>query len=129
MELKAEQLLSIVNALQPQKSSASRTEKRGGPRIGVRYSVQLRVLDSVTGIGARAVRCWLRNISSRGLGLACPISPALGSRFVVELPRANGTNMEMFCIVRNCRQVSDDVYHVGASFTAAGLLQQRPRVA
>lgn len=129
MELRAEQLMAIIAALSPQKCAAGRTEKRSKPRIGVRYAVSLRMLDPATGAAMKPVRSWLRSISSCGIGLSCPQCPPLGSRFIVELPRANGANMEMLCVVRNCRQVADDVFQLGASFTAAELLQKHQSVA
>ena len=117
MELTAEQLvelLVVVDGIDPPGGN----EKRCRPRIGVRDPVKVRPVlgDPRSGQTGRPVMAWLRDVSATGLGITCPHPLEAGQSFVVELPRADGSRLQIRCVVANCATAAPGVYQVGGRF-------------
>ena len=111
MRLFADQLLEVLKALGTTPANAKRSEKRSFFRVGARYQVQLKTDLSPTGLNA-----WVRDISSAGVGLLCPMALPLGSTLSLELPRRLAEQVSVPCVIRNCNRVALDAFQIGTTF-------------
>lgn len=59
---------------------------------------------------------WTRDLSAGGIGLLSPDSMAVGSKFMVRLPKQGGGFLGLLCSVQNCVEKEKDLFAVGACF-------------
>lgn len=113
MQLSAEQFEELQRGAGRQQSGRKQ-ERRNAVRLGVRYSVMVRPLLAGSRIPGPPVRCWVRDVSLVGVGLAAPA--ALSGKFVLDLPNEHQAVRSVPCTVRSCRRLPDGQFHVGAVF-------------
>lgn len=113
MQLTAQHLGEIVdhylNAKRggdPEKRRATRT------RLGVKTPIYPLGANSP----ARQVNVILQDISHMGVGLLQAFSVPLEAHFLIKFPRTKNEELILMCVVRNCRELADSIYSVGAEF-------------
>lgn len=113
MELSAELLKSMLLGIKTEQGKGA-AELRRNPRVSIRYTVK--IAPYTNGTLGHAIRVWTRDISPGGLGILHNIKMEVGSRFIVLLPRDKGKPLLLLCTVRNCQELSDNLYAIGTSF-------------
>ena len=122
MELPAQHLAEIVEALRRQDRPGPGKEKRRSPRVTVAAAVK--VLDETAG---RELTALTVDFSLGGLGLMLPFALDRGRRITVSLPRSRGEALAIRCAVTHSRELADGVWVVGVKFT--GMLTVKPPLA
>lgn len=117
VELHAELFTQLVGDTTPAPSTGE--ERRASARIGVLYAVTVRPIASSPGADTTPFRALLRDLSSDGIGLTCPVP--LHARFALELPDKDGVVHSVPCGARSCRRLAEGYYQVGGTFSAAAL--------
>jgi hypothetical protein len=113
VELSADLLKSMLSGIKTEQGKGV-AEMRQAPRVSVRYTVKVAPYNN--GTLGQPIRVWTRDISSGGIGLLHNQRFEVGSRFIIQLPRERGKPLLLLCTVRNCDEISDHLYAVGASF-------------
>jgi len=114
MELSAELFEQTIRSFKGDGSSVKK-QRRRHPRVGIRC--RLRIIPIESGIAGAEIEVWTRDISRHGIGIICSQAMAVGSRFVVRFPRADGTPcLAVVCTIRCCNQLSQGVFAIGAAF-------------
>jgi hypothetical protein len=115
MKLSAELFRSIVDTLKSDDHGPTRHEKRKEGRVGVRYSVDVTAI-ATDNSGHKTATVWVRDISPSGMGFVTAQPMKVGVRLVCRLPREDGSPVGIVMTVRQCRQLSKELYSIGASF-------------
>jgi hypothetical protein len=114
-----QQYAAVLGSLVSDKGKSQ--ERRRDPRVGVRLKLRLIVLPA-SQPQPDPNDLWLRDISVGGLGLACRRPLDLNANFLLVLGRGPQPPALLAFRVTNSRQVSPDLYSVGAVALAAGEL-------
>lgn len=109
MKLTAELFHSTLRSLK-----GDAFEKRKHPRAPIRAKVKIIPLQEPRWNAPMEV--WTRDIALAGVGVVSPFDFPSGMRFLVQLPRADGTALSLLCTVRNSAPLSDGFYATGASY-------------
>ena len=114
MQLLAQDLGDILAGLR-----AAEDTKGHERRVSTRMDVQARVtvVPFNNGHLAESFTCMTRDLSFKGIGLLQSRKAAIGSQFVVTLPKPDGQSMPVLCAVAYCRELADGIYNVGATFS------------
>jgi hypothetical protein len=115
MELSGEMFEQLLAALRGDAPVGSK-ERRGSPRVGVRATIR-GVLRQPDKQEIEEITLTLRDLSRNGLGLVHSQKVAIGSRFAVQLPNEGRPAITLLCTVANCRQMTEELWLLGASFT------------
>ncbi|HEY1684322.1 MAG TPA: hypothetical protein VGG19_06140, partial [Tepidisphaeraceae bacterium] len=51
-----------------------------------------------------------------GVGLLQAYNAPIESRFLIKLPRERQEELTLMCVVKNCRELADSIYSIGAEF-------------
>jgi hypothetical protein len=121
IQLPAQYLAEIVEALRRQDKSGGGREKRRFARVVV--SARVKVRDEETGREFVAVT---RDFSSGGLGLMQSVPSAGGGHFAVTLPRAREGPLMVRCRVTYASELADGVWGVGAQFMSVVAVKPAP---
>jgi len=113
MDLSAAMLQEMLTKVKSDKAGGN-AARRVRPRVGLRCA--LTIMPYANGVCGRPLKAWTRDISLGGMGILCPASMKAGDQFIVQLPRADSKPMILLCTVRNCNQLADGLYGVGATF-------------
>jgi hypothetical protein len=115
MELSAELFRKTINSLRGDVKPGV-AGQRQSPRVGIRC--RLRIITIVGGKPGPQVDVWARDVSRGGLGIVSPVPMNAGDRFVVRFPRLDGagTQISVLCTVRNCSEIPQDAFLIGAMF-------------
>lgn len=113
MQLSPQHLGEVVDHLVTARKSGG-NEKRRATRTQVRATVPIYPLGS--GAPASQVKVILQDISYMGVGLLQAFPAAPESRFLIRLPRERQEELVIMCVVKNCRELADSIYTVGAEF-------------
>jgi hypothetical protein len=89
-------------------------DRRKHPRAPVR--AKLKIIPLQEPRWTAPIELWTRDIALGGIGVVCPIDFPQGMRFLVQLPRSNGTTLILLCTVRNSAPLSGGFYATGASY-------------
>src|SRR5688572_29360814 len=114
MELTAAMLQETLARMKSDKMEGN-AARRLRPRVGLRCT--LMVMPYQDGTCGRPMKAWTRDISVGGMGILCTASMAKGSQFVIQLPRPNGKPMLLLCTVKNCNELADGLFGIGATFS------------
>lgn len=114
MELSAELLESVLSSVRSDPARGA-AENRKSPRVPLRCRVTITPVEGGS-LGA-PMHVWTRDISRGGVGLVCSKYVRTGTKFLVQLPRRFEKPVPILCIVRNCTELADDIFAVGATFT------------
>jgi hypothetical protein len=114
MDLSAAILQETLTKVKSDKANGN-AARRVRPRVGLRCS--LTITPYSNGTCGRPHKAWTRDISLGGMGILCPLSLKAGDQFIVQLPRPDSKPMILLCTVRNCAQLADGLYGVGATFS------------
>lgn len=90
-------------------------KRRKQTRFPFRYPVK--IIPFTNGALGQPMQVWTRDISASGIGIVhnVPIKPE--SKFIIRLTQDSKPAVLLLCTVRNCRQVIQNVYAIGATFT------------
>ncbi len=110
MELSAEVLHDTVNSI-----GENLGERRRHVRVPMRFKVK--IIPYEDGQLGDSLYIWTRDISPGGIGIITPKRMREGKHFIMRLPRLDDTPVLLLCTVRACREVSQSIYNIGASFT------------
>lgn len=113
MDLSAAILQETLTKVKSDKGSGN-AARRARPRVGLRCS--LMIMPYANGACGRPLKAWTRDISLGGMGILTSSSMKGGDQFIVQLPRPDAKPMILLCTVKNCVQLADGLYGVGASF-------------
>jgi len=114
MELTASILQESLAQIKSDKAQGN-AARRVRPRVGLRCT--LMIMPYQDGACGRPMKAWTRDISVGGMGILCAASMAKGAQFVVQLPRPNAKPMILLCTVRNCSELADGLFGIGATFS------------
>jgi len=114
MDLSAAILQETLTKVKSDKASGN-AARRVRPRVGLRCA--LTIIPYAHGACGRPVKAWTRDISLGGMGILTSISMKGGDQFIVQLPRPDAKPMILLCTVKNCAQLADGLYGVGATFS------------
>src|SRR5688572_1755349 len=114
MELTAAMLQETLARMRSDKMEGN-AARRLRPRVGLHCT--LMIMPYQDGTCGRPMKAWTRDISVGGVGILCAASMAKGAQFVIQLPRPGAKPMILLCTVRNCNQLADGLYGIGATFS------------
>lgn len=126
MELSAEEFSRLVSHLDGGAATAGEEDHRRATRVS--RQVQITIVEIAKGVPQAPTTVRVKNLSSRGLGFVRDRAMATGSQFLVHITRELLTPIELLCTVVHCRQLSNEIYSVGAEFTCVtpGARQSNP---
>ena len=113
MELTASMLQETLSRIKSDKMEGN-AARRMRPRVGLRCT--LMIMPYQDGACGRPMKAWTRDISNGGIGILCAASMAKGAQFVIQLPRNNSKPMILICTCRNCNELADGLFGIGATF-------------
>jgi hypothetical protein len=113
MELTATMLEETLTRMKSDKLEGN-AARRQRPRVGLRCN--LMIMPYQNGACGRPMKAWTRDISVGGMGILCAASMAKGAQFVIQLPRNSAKPMILLCTVRNCSELADGLFGIGATF-------------
>jgi c-di-GMP-binding flagellar brake protein YcgR len=108
MELSAELLHSLAHL------KGDQIERREQVRAPLR--LRLRIIPYDHGTAGEPVDVWTRDVSASGIGILSSSPMAAGRKFIVSLPRLDEPPLYLVCTVRNCAEMANRLYAIGASF-------------
>jgi hypothetical protein len=108
MELSAELLHSLARL------KGDQIERRVHIRAPLR--LRLRIIPYDQGTAGEPLEVWTRDVSAGGIGILTSMPMAVGRKFIVALPRPYEPPLYLVCTVRNCAEMADRLYAIGASF-------------
>src|SRR5213595_456189 len=114
MDLSADLLQEMLSKVKSDKGSGN-AARRVRPRVGLRCA--LTIIPYAHGAVGRPLKAWTRDISMGGMGILTSSSMKSGDQFIVQLPRPDAKPMILLCTVKNCSQLADGLYGVGATFS------------
>lgn len=117
MELRAEQFEQIVNHLRSEAADGRSSERRGGPRVGLRAQIQL--IPCRTGVNAKIEPALIRDISRDGVGLIFHEAIEAGTFIVLILPASHSQTLELLYNIVRCTPLSNGKFSLGARFQRA----------
>jgi hypothetical protein len=117
MELTADQLASVSASLNLAGVIRDPSERRRTPRRDVRAVVSVALVED--GESGPPLSMRVRNLSPSGVLLQHEQALKFGQQFVLNLPRNEGSSVQILCTVMNCRVGRGKLYHIGAEFTCA----------
>ncbi|HZL34078.1 MAG TPA: hypothetical protein VFC78_02135 [Tepidisphaeraceae bacterium] len=124
MELSAELWESTVGSITGDQAQGL-AERRVNPRVGLRCRTNIAIYEN--GVLQPPVNVWTRDISKDGIGVMSARYLSPGTRFVVRLPRKHHKDpLLLLCTTRNCDELADGIYAVGATFGRAISAPQKP---
>jgi hypothetical protein len=103
----------MATILDPVRGGVAGSERRREPRMAVQG------VGKLTSPGAPVDAADMVHVQDVSLGGACLVASrdlAVGEQLVLVLEGRDGSAVSLLCSVAHCRQVSDDVYLVGAQF-------------
>jgi hypothetical protein len=103
----------MATILDPVRGAAAAPERRREPRMSVQG------VGKVATPGAPVEAADMVQVQDVSLGGACLIASrdlAVGEQLVLVLEGRDGSAVSLLCSVAHCRQVSPDLYMVGAQF-------------
>lgn len=109
MDLSLELLARLAGELRSNERAG--TERRRSPRVGMRVRAEL------VGPGVQSEVVWVRDVSATGIGMLTHVPREAGAGLVLPVRAMDGRTTQVRCLVRYCRKVGTDLYHVGAQFT------------
>jgi hypothetical protein len=113
MELSAEVLQTTVSSVKTYPG-----ERRQHQRLPFRFRVKITPYENE--ICSAPISVWTRDISPGGIGLVHREPMREGRKFIMKLPRQDGTLLLLLCTVRNCVRLAAGVYGIGATFAEVG---------
>jgi hypothetical protein len=108
MELTAETYRDILRSLRSDPRSEKTMEKRTAPRVGLRSKL------TITPEGGNNAVTWCRDLSINGIGLVHSEGLKIGQQFIAILPNYGQESLTVVYTVVNCRQLSKQLYSIGA---------------
>ena len=102
-------LHSTVNSIKPVVG-----ERRQHQRIPFRFKVKIVPYENGTCLDP--IHVWTRDICPGGIGLIYHKRMREGKKFIIRLTRQDDTPILMLCTVRNCVELTANVFGIGASF-------------
>lgn len=104
----------VLQTVKVENAKGENSELRSTARVGFR--ARLAIIPLIDGKKGRPVLVWTRDISINGFGFLHTDAMPKGFTFLVELQRAegNGPPLWLKCTVRNCREISGDLFCIGA---------------
>lgn len=123
MELSAELLESTVESVTGDRGQGE-AERRVNPRVGLRCRTKISIYEN--GVLQPPLAVWTRDISKEGIGIMSSRHLKVGTRFVIRLPRKHGEDSLLLCTTRNCADLADGIYAIGASFARAISASAKP---
>jgi hypothetical protein len=117
IELTADQLGQLSAVLRLAGSHAAPSERRRTPRLDVRGSVAISLVNDGDSGPTIAVR--LRDLSPRGVALLHTQPLAPGQQFVLTLQRDQGPPVQILCTAVHSRAGKGRLHTIGAEFTCA----------
>src|SRR5687768_17533935 len=111
MQLAAQNLAQVVEALRRQDASGRGAEKRKATRVAV--EARVKVLDQRSGREFVAVTV---DFSVGGVGLMSCVKFEAGRQLTVSLPRRGGGAFTIVCTVTHARELAEGVWVTGAKF-------------
>lgn len=110
MQLSGDLFQQIINQL---KSSITPSDRRDGPRVGMRNRVNVALLggDDKT---ARLIEVGITDLSPGGIGLVHHVALPPDTIFAIRLPVHGSRDMTVVYKVKNCRQLSKAMFRIGA---------------
>jgi hypothetical protein len=117
IELSADQLGQLSAVLRLAGSRSVPSERRRTPRLDVRASVSVAMVND--GDSGPAVPMRIRDLSPRGVALLHtePMNP--GQQFVLTLQRSDGPPVQILCTAVHSRPGKGRLHTIGAEFTCA----------
>jgi hypothetical protein len=103
----------MATILDPVRGAVAGSERRREPRMVVQG------VGKLATPGAAVESADMVHVQDVSLGGACLIASkdlAVGEQLVLVLEGRDGSAVSLLCSVAHCRQVTDDVYMVGAQF-------------
>ena len=127
MNLETEVFTGIVAAMRLRAGSHMWEERRMLGRIPMQKCMA--IIPYKAGVAGEAVNVWVRDLSAGGIGLIHSQRMEAGEQFVVRLPRADGSEVPLVCVVAHCSTLAPELHSIGArflSFQTDGPLQNTP---
>jgi hypothetical protein len=103
VELSAASLLDLVSSVRS--DGGGDGERRRQPRIGLRARAYVTISDSI-------IPVWIRDVSSGGMNISCPLELEPGTHLIVALGRTE----RLVCTVRHSRRISANHFTMGVEF-------------
>ena len=103
----------MATILDPMRGAAAGSERRREPRMAVQGVGKLATPGAPEG---SADMVHVQDVSLGGACLIASKDMAVGEQLVLVLEGRDGSAVSLLCSVAHCRQVSPDVYAVGAQF-------------
>ena len=113
MTLTAEQFQEIIASLRSDSSAGRHSEKRLGPRVGLRAKIVVAPMLEAAGL-ARWTSVWLRDLSTDGIGITHTEAIPPGTRLVARFPRRGLRPLEVIYVVAHCRPLAKQLHRIGA---------------
>lgn len=100
-------------------------ERRENPRFPLRAKVGL--IPYENGACGKAVEVWTRDVSASGVGVLYAKPMRAGRKFIIRLPRRDDSPVLLVCTVRNCTELAEGIYAIGASFAEITAPPEQPK--
>jgi hypothetical protein len=117
IELTADQLGTLSAMLRIAGTRKAPSERRRTPRLDVRASVSVALVED--GESGPAIAMRVRDISPRGVALLYTQAMRVGQQLVLTLQRADGPPVQILCTVVHCHPGKGRLHTLGAEFTCA----------
>jgi hypothetical protein len=118
MVLSVELFSEIVSSLRSDGTGSRLHDKRTQARVGLRCGLEV-VPCSLPDKKAKPVTVHVHDLSVGGIGLVSPVELSDGSEFVARFSRRDRPAVPVLYRVRYCRQISVQMFSVGAMFQRA----------
>lgn len=116
MNLETEIFTGIVAAMRLRAGSRTWEDRRSLGRIPMQKCIA--IIPYKQGESGEAVNVWVRDLSAGGIGLVHSHPMEAGEQFVVRLPKMDGTDVPVVCVVTHSASLSPDLFTIGARFDA-----------
>ena len=109
-------------------SPSRMTDKRSQGRVGLRCSLEI-IPDHSSHLPAKPFVVWVRDISTKGIGLVTSTPMPENSLFVAHFARNPQEPLSVTYKVVYCRRLSSDLYSVGATMEQVNKTNDKTAVA
>ena len=113
MSLSAEQFREIVRSLKSDGVGVRSSEKRAGPRVGLRCRLSIRHFKNGRA-DETPTMVWLRDLSAAGIGVVHSQYLEEGQAFIAEFPLRNSRCLGVMYKVVHTKTISKNLHSIGA---------------
>jgi hypothetical protein len=111
MQLSGDLFKQIITQL---KSALAATDRRDGPRVGLRNRVKLAMLSGSGVRTACSIEVGVKDLSPGGIALIHHTAIPPDTIFAIRLPLQEAGDLTVVYKVKNCRPLEKGVYRIGA---------------